>query len=116
MRRLPVLFLVASLSLVALPARAAPALLDPAFGGDGIVTAFPDGAIATVPVLPMTSVYPSGGLFASWRVPMPPAPGRFSTMICWPNVRLIVSARMRAITSLPPPGACGTISVIGRAG
>ena len=47
MRRLPVLFLVASLALVALPARAAPALLDPAFGGDGIVTAFPDGAIAT---------------------------------------------------------------------
>lgn len=47
MRRFPVLFLVASLSLVALPARAAPALLDPAFGGDGIVTAFPDGAIAT---------------------------------------------------------------------
>src|SRR4029079_19328399 len=47
MRRLPVLFLVASLSLVALPARAAPALLDPAFGGDGIVTALPDGAIAT---------------------------------------------------------------------
>lgn len=47
MRRLPVLFLVASLSLGALPARAAPALLDPAFGGDGIVTALPDGAIAT---------------------------------------------------------------------
>jgi uncharacterized delta-60 repeat protein len=47
MRRFPALFLVASLALVALPAQAAPALLDPAFGGDGIITAFPDGAIAT---------------------------------------------------------------------
>ena len=47
MRRFPALFLVAALALVALPAQAAPALLDPAFGGDGIVTAFSDGAIAT---------------------------------------------------------------------
>ena len=47
MRRFPALFLAASLVLVALPARAAPALLDPTFGGDGIVTTFTDGAIAT---------------------------------------------------------------------
>ena len=47
MRRLPTLFLAASLALLALPAHAAPTLLDPAFGGDGMVTALPDGAIAT---------------------------------------------------------------------
>ncbi len=47
MRRFPASLLAVALALVALPARAAPALLDPAFGGDGIVTAFPDGAVAT---------------------------------------------------------------------
>jgi uncharacterized delta-60 repeat protein len=47
MRRFPALLLAVVLALAALPAHAAPALLDPAFGGDGIVTAFPDGAIAT---------------------------------------------------------------------
>src|SRR3954453_17747552 len=47
MRRFPASLLVVELSLVALPAHAAPALLDPAFGGDGVVTAFPDGAVAT---------------------------------------------------------------------
>lgn len=47
MRRFPALLLTVSLALVALPAHAAPALLDTAFGGDGIVTALPDGAIAT---------------------------------------------------------------------
>jgi uncharacterized delta-60 repeat protein len=46
MRRFPALLLVVSLALVALPAQAA-GLLDPAFGGDGIVTAFPAGGIAT---------------------------------------------------------------------
>lgn len=47
MHRVPTFLLALSLALVALPARATPALLDPAFGGDGIVTAFPDGAVAT---------------------------------------------------------------------
>jgi uncharacterized delta-60 repeat protein len=47
MRRFPAIFLTLSLALGALPAHAAPALLDPAFGGDGIVTAFPDGGVAT---------------------------------------------------------------------
>src|SRR5262245_8867152 len=37
-------------------------------------------------------------------------------MICWPSCRPMCSARTRAITSLPPPGAWGTISVMGRAG
>jgi uncharacterized delta-60 repeat protein len=47
MRRFPASLLVVALSLGALPAHAAPALLDPAFGRDGVVTAFPDGAVAT---------------------------------------------------------------------
>ena len=46
MRRFPALLLGLSLALVALPARAAP-LLDGGFGGDGIVTAFPHGGVAT---------------------------------------------------------------------
>ena len=51
MRRFPALLLTVSLALVAVPAHAAPALLDTAFGGDGIVTAFADGAIATAVAL-----------------------------------------------------------------
>jgi uncharacterized delta-60 repeat protein len=47
MRRFPVLLLAIVLALVALPAHAARALLDRTFGGDGIVTAFSDGAVAT---------------------------------------------------------------------
>jgi uncharacterized delta-60 repeat protein len=47
MRRFPALFVAVLFAVLATPAHAAPALLDPVFGGDGIVTAFPDGAIAT---------------------------------------------------------------------
>jgi uncharacterized delta-60 repeat protein len=47
MRRFPALFVAVLLAVLPLPAHAVPALLDPVFGGDGIVTAFPDGAIAT---------------------------------------------------------------------
>jgi uncharacterized delta-60 repeat protein len=47
MRRFPALLLAVSFAVLPMPAHAAPALLDPAFGGDGIVTAFPGGAIAT---------------------------------------------------------------------
>jgi uncharacterized delta-60 repeat protein len=47
MRRFPALLLTLSLALVALPAHAAPAVLDPAFAGDGIATAFRNGAVAT---------------------------------------------------------------------
>src|SRR4051812_47139515 len=47
---------------------------------------------------------------------LPPAPARFSTTTCWPSVRLILSATVRAIASLPPPAAYGTTSVIGRDG
>ena len=47
MRRFPALFVAVLFAVLPSPAHAAPALLDPVFGGDGIVTAFPDGAIAT---------------------------------------------------------------------
>ena len=47
MRRFPALFVAVLFAVLPRPAHAAPALLDPVFGGDGIVTAFPDGAIAT---------------------------------------------------------------------
>ena len=47
MRRLFAPVLVAAALLTTLPAAAKPGALDPLFGGDGIVTAFRDGAIAT---------------------------------------------------------------------
>ena len=47
MRRFPASLLLGALALVGLPAHAAPALLDRSFGGDGIVTTLPDGAVAT---------------------------------------------------------------------
>src|SRR6478752_3956879 len=34
---------------------------------------------------------------------VPPAPGRFSTMNCWPRASDSPSARMRVATSVPPP-------------
>jgi hypothetical protein len=47
---------------------------------------------------------------------VPPAPATFSTTICWPSVRDMWSDTMRAITSVGPPAAKGTIMVIGRLG
>lgn len=47
MRRILIPVLAAGALALALPAGAKPGALDPLFGGDGIVTAFPDGAIAT---------------------------------------------------------------------
>ncbi|MEP6758135.1 MAG: hypothetical protein ABJB55_02965 [Actinomycetota bacterium] len=47
MRRFLILVLAAGAVAFALPAGAKPGVLDRLFGGNGIVTAFPDGAIAT---------------------------------------------------------------------
>ena len=47
---------------------------------------------------------------------VPPAPPRFSTTIGWPSAADILSATLRAITVVLPPGGNGTISVIGRVG
>ena len=54
---------------------------------------------------------------AAASAPMrPPAPVRFSTTTGWPSVSPMRSARMRAATSVEPPGAKGTIRRIGRFG
>ena len=47
---------------------------------------------------------------------MPPPPGTFSMMICWPSVSPSAGCRMRASVSIGPPAANGTIMVIGRFG
>src|SRR5438046_4229754 len=47
---------------------------------------------------------------------MPPAPGRFSTTICWPSASDIFGPMMRVIVSGRPPGAYGTIILIGLVG
>jgi hypothetical protein len=44
---------------------------------------------------------------------VPPAPVTFSTITVWPSELRIRSARMRPIRSVDPPGANGTIMVIG---
>jgi hypothetical protein len=50
-------------------------------------------------------------------VPMlPPAPGRFSTTTLWFNSLPSGMLTRRASVSPPPPGANGTISVMGRLG
>ena len=47
---------------------------------------------------------------------VPPAPGKFSTTNCCPRVPDMCSPATRAETSVPPPGANGTIIVIVRVG
>src|SRR5438105_10656481 len=46
----------------------------------------------------------------------PPAPARFSTTTCCPSVLLSRCAMKRPLTSLPPPGAKGTMSFTGLTG
>src|ERR1700682_93888 len=41
---------------------------------------------------------------------MPPAPPRLSTMNCWPSASDSFCENCRAVMSLPPPGAKGTIT------
>ncbi len=43
---------------------------------------------------------------------VPPAPTTFSITSCWPSVRDMCSPMMREITSVGPPAANGTISVM----
>src|ERR1700738_5055159 len=47
---------------------------------------------------------------------VPPAPPTFSTMMVWPNVRDMWSPRRRVTTSVGPPAANGTMTVIGLSG
>ena len=45
-----------------------------------------------------------------------PAPGRLSTMTCWPSRSVSLGARMRAMMSVPPPAEDGTTMRTGLAG
>src|SRR5215475_7084105 len=47
---------------------------------------------------------------------LPAAPARLSMIIGWPSDMCREVARMRAMMSVGPPGAKGTIRVIGRSG
>src|ERR1700730_15236491 len=47
---------------------------------------------------------------------VPPAPPTFSTMMVCPNLRDMWSPRRRATTSVGPPAANGTTTVIGLSG
>ena len=47
---------------------------------------------------------------------MPPPPTRFSTTICWPSASDSRAATRRPVTSMLPPAAKGTRSLIGRSG
>ena len=47
---------------------------------------------------------------------VPPAPAMFSTMNCWPSDFEKYSPTMRAMMSVGPPAANGTMMVTGRVG
>jgi hypothetical protein len=61
-------------------------------------------------------VWPSAGRPAAWAAAVPPAPGRFSTAKGCGSTDFAASARARAKTSAPPPGAKPTTNVMGRVG
>src|SRR2546421_8625548 len=73
------------------------------------IFAYSDGAIALDAMLHWNSVYPSGGDLAANVAPtVPPAPGRLSTITCWPHIRLKRSVIRRAMMSGEPPAGNGT--------
>src|SRR5262249_57060612 len=73
--------------------------------------------MACVPTVPITSVYPSGGDFATALVPMgPPAPGRFSTTRAWPSSMPSELPTSLEIMSVVVPGTNGKIMRTGFAG
>src|SRR4051812_47760011 len=47
---------------------------------------------------------------------LPPAPGRLSTITCWPSAALIGAATKRAMVSPPPPAEDPTMMRIGLVG
>ena len=71
-----------------------------------------------MPTFAMSSVWPSGLALATTSTPItPPAPPRFSTTIEWPFHSCdSLAATVRAVMSVPPPGANGTTKVTGREG
>ena len=52
----------------------------------------------------------------AWPGLLEPVPATFSTMTCWPSVLEKLSAVMRAMMSVGPPAANGTIMAIGFVG
>ena len=71
----------------------------------------------SVPVNPNMIVYPSGVLLAiCLAATVPPAPARWSTMTCWPSVSENLSAMIRAMMPVLPPGGKVSTIVIGRIG
>src|SRR6266446_6533504 len=70
-----------------------------------------------MPTFAISSVVPSGLALATTSVPItPPAPPRFSTTTAWPHFCESFAATVRAVMSVPPPGANGTMNVTGFAG
>src|SRR5712691_13425728 len=64
-----------------------------------------------------SSVYPSGADLATYSFAiLVPAPGRFSTIACWPRSSESLDASSRALMSTPPPGLNPTTSRSGRLG
>src|SRR6266498_2276162 len=62
-------------------------------------------------------VCPSAGDFAASSMPIIwPAPGRLSTTNCWPSDSESLCATERAMMSVPPPAAEGTMKRTGFAG
>ena len=47
---------------------------------------------------------------------MPPGPGMFSIITCWPNLSVSLAAMMREVTSATPPAPNGRMSLIGFSG
>jgi len=71
------------------------------------------GAVA-MPLWWISSVWPSGAARATVAAAtVAPAPRLFSTTTAWPSALPIGTASARATTSVGPPAANGTTSVIG---
>ncbi|CFP66817.1 Uncharacterised protein [Bordetella pertussis] len=70
-----------------------------------------------LPAVPSSRVYPSGVARETCSVPMlPPAPALFSTMTGWPSLVPMCWPTSRAIRSVVPPAAYGTMRRMGCAG
>src|SRR3954469_17381825 len=67
-----------------------------------------------MPLVLMTTEYPSGAEWATSRTPrLPPAPGLFSTATGWPRILVISLAVARVAMSTAPAGVNGTTIRIG---
>ncbi len=72
------------------------------------------GAIAWAELVATRSVWPSGAARAVTSAAIVfPAPGRFSTTNTWPKAAWNLSASMRAMMSVPPPGEAPTMIFTG---